>query len=139
MDANKNKTNEGITGTMSGHGFDVGTSGYDVEAHLVSWERDDGNLDTSWNRSLVRDSSSYTENANAQNRTHGGTHELPTVAGQAVTHPAKGSPDGAAHHPVLSVGCAHPTAVKELVQFFDFAFRQISTWCTSPETKFGER
>ncbi|KLU06316.1 hypothetical protein RISK_001527 [Rhodopirellula islandica] len=29
-DANKNKTSEGITGTMSGCGFDVETSGCDV-------------------------------------------------------------------------------------------------------------
>ena len=34
-DANENKTSEGITGTMSGYGFDVGTSGYDDENRLV--------------------------------------------------------------------------------------------------------
>ncbi|EMI28555.1 Rhs family protein [Rhodopirellula europaea SH398] len=90
-DANKNKTSEGVTGTMSGYGFDVGTSGYDDENRLVSWERDDSNLDQSWNLSLVGDWNSYTENASVQNRTHGDTHELLTVAGQAVTHDAKGN------------------------------------------------
>jgi RHS repeat-associated protein len=90
-DANKNKTSEGITGTMSGYGFDVGVSGYDDEDRLVSWERDDSNLDQSWNLSLVGDWNSYTENASVQNRTHGDTHELLTVAGQAVTHDAKGN------------------------------------------------
>ncbi|EMI23619.1 Rhs family protein [Rhodopirellula europaea SH398] len=90
-DANKNKTSEGITGTMSGYGFDVGTSGYDVEDRLVSWERDDSNLDQSWNLSLVGDWNSTTENASVQSRTHGDTHELLTVAGQAVTHDAKGN------------------------------------------------
>ena len=47
-DVNKNKTSEGISGTMSGYGFDVGTSGYDDEDRLVSWERDDNNLDQAW-------------------------------------------------------------------------------------------
>ncbi|OYP36784.1 hypothetical protein CGZ80_06960 [Rhodopirellula sp. MGV] len=90
-DANKNKTSEGITGTMSGFGFDVGASGYDDEDRLVSWERDDNNLDQAWNLSLVGDWDSYTENASVQTRTHGDTHELLTVAGQAVNHDAKGN------------------------------------------------
>ncbi|PNY36503.1 hypothetical protein C2E31_12985, partial [Rhodopirellula baltica] len=90
-DANKNKTSEGITGTMSGFGFDVGASGYDDEDRLVSWERDDNNLDQAWSLSLVGDWDSYTENASVQARTHGDTHELLTAAGQAVNHDAKGN------------------------------------------------
>ncbi|MEM6470525.1 MAG: RHS repeat-associated core domain-containing protein [Planctomycetota bacterium] len=90
-DANKNKTSEGIAGTMSGYGFDVGTSGYDDEDRLVNWERDDTNLDQSWSLSLVGDWSSYTENGSTQNRTHGPTHELLTAATQVIEHDAKGN------------------------------------------------
>lgn len=78
-DANKNKTSETITGTMSGYGATVGTSGYDDEDRLVNWERDDTNLDQSWNLSLVGDWDSYTENTAVQNRTHGDTHEVLTI------------------------------------------------------------
>jgi len=90
-DANKNKTSEGITGTMSGYGFDVGTSGYDDEDRLVAWNRDDNNLDQAWNLSLVGDWNSVTENASTQSRTHGPTHELLTAAGQTIAHDAKGN------------------------------------------------
>lgn len=38
-DANKNKTSETIGGTMSGYGFSVGTTGYDDEDRLESWNR----------------------------------------------------------------------------------------------------
>ncbi|WP_218933568.1 RHS repeat-associated core domain-containing protein [Rubripirellula lacrimiformis] len=90
-DSNKNKTSEAITGTLSGYGFDVGSSGYDDEDRLVNWERDDSSLDQSWNLSLVGDWNSFTENASSQARTHGPTHEMLTVAGQAVTHDTKGN------------------------------------------------
>jgi RHS repeat-associated protein len=90
-DANKNKTSESIGGTMSGYGFDVGGNGYDSEDRLVNWERSDSNLDQSWNLSLVGDWTSITENATSQNRTHGPTHELVSVASQSVTHDAKGN------------------------------------------------
>ncbi|WP_419188013.1 hypothetical protein [Stieleria bergensis] len=90
-DANKNKTSETITGTMSNYGFDVGVSGYDDEDRLVNWSRDDSNLDQSWNLSLVGDWTSYTENASVQSRTHGSAHELLTVASQSVSHDAKGN------------------------------------------------
>jgi len=76
---------------MSGYGFDVGTSGYDDEDRLVAWNRDDNNLDQAWNLSLVGDWNSVTENASAQSRTHGPTHELLTAAGQAITHDARGN------------------------------------------------
>ncbi len=90
-DSNKNKTSEAITGTMSGYGFTVGASGYDDEDRLVNWERDDSNLDQSWNLSLVGDWNSITENGSVQSRTHGPAHEILTVASQAITHDAKGN------------------------------------------------
>jgi len=90
-DENKNKTSESITGTMSGFGFDVGTSGYDDEDRLTNWQRDDSGLDQAWNLSLVGNWNSFTENASVQNRTHGPAHELLTAAGQAVQHDAKGN------------------------------------------------
>ncbi|TWT87779.1 RHS repeat-associated core domain-containing protein [Stieleria varia] len=76
---------------MSGYGFAVGTSGYDDEDRLVNWERDDTNLDQSWSLSLVGDWNSITENGSSQSRTHGPTHEILTVASQAVQHDAKGN------------------------------------------------
>jgi len=85
-DENKNKASETIGGTMSGYGFTVGSSGYDDEDRLVNWERSDTNLDQSWNLSAVGNWTSITENFSNQNRTHGPTHELLTVASQSVTH-----------------------------------------------------
>ena len=79
-DSNKNKTSESITGTMSGYGFDVGGSGYDNEDRLVNWQRSDSNLNQAWNLSLVGDWTSITENCSTQNRTHGPTDELVSVA-----------------------------------------------------------
>jgi RHS repeat-associated protein len=90
-DDNKNKTAETITGTMSGYGFAVGSSGYDEEDRLLNWERTDSNLDQSWDLSLVGDWDSITENSSTQNRTHGPTHELLTAGGQSVTHDTKGN------------------------------------------------
>jgi RHS repeat-associated protein len=90
-DENKNKTSESIGGTMSGYGFGVGGSGYDSEDRLVNWQRADAALDQAWNLSLVGDWNSITENATTQNRTHGPTHELVSVASQSVTHDAKGN------------------------------------------------
>ncbi|TWT80045.1 tRNA(Glu)-specific nuclease WapA precursor [Planctomycetes bacterium CA13] len=90
-DANKNKTSETITGTMSGYGFTVPSSGYDDEDRLVGWNRSDSNLDQAWNLSLVGDWNSFTENASVQSRTHGPTHEILSAAGQAVQHDAKGN------------------------------------------------
>jgi len=98
---NKNKTSESIAGTMSGFGFAVGGSGYDKEDRLVNWQRDDTNLDQSWNLSLVGDWNSITENSTTQNRTHNAVHELLSVSfplplgeGQGegtVEHDAKGN------------------------------------------------
>jgi len=90
-DNNKNKTSEAISGTMSGYGFDVGSSGYDEEDRLVNWERDDTNLDQSWDLSLVGDWDSITENTSTQYRTHGAAHEILTAASQSITHDVKGN------------------------------------------------
>ena len=90
-DDNKNKTSETIAGTMSGYGFDVGTAGYDDEDRLVNWNRDDNALDQSWNLTAVGDWDDFTQNGVLQDRTHGPTHEMLTVASQAVTHDAKGN------------------------------------------------
>ncbi|WP_197455952.1 RHS repeat protein [Stieleria neptunia] len=90
-DDNKNKTSESIAGTMSGYGFDVGISGYDDEDRLVNWERDDTNLDQSWNLSLVGDWDAFTENSSTQTRVHGDAHEIISAASQSVTHDAKGN------------------------------------------------
>src|SRR6056297_1175347 len=90
-DANKNKTSESITGVVSGYGFSVGPNGYDAEDRLVNWDRSDANLDQAWNLSPVGDWDSFTENASVQNRTHGPTHEILTVATQTVQHDPKGN------------------------------------------------
>jgi RHS repeat-associated protein len=90
-DSNKNKTSESITGTMSGYGFAVGSSGYDSEDRLINWERSDSNLDQSWDLSLVGDWDSITENSSTQNRTHGPTHELLSAGGQSLAHDTKGN------------------------------------------------
>jgi RHS repeat-associated protein len=76
---------------LSGYGFNVGGSGYDSEDRLVNWQRPDNNLTQAWNLSLVGDWNSITENSQTQSRTHGPTHELQAVAGQAVQHDVKGN------------------------------------------------
>jgi hypothetical protein len=86
-----NGVSEAITGTMSGYGFDVGGSGYDNDDRFVNWQRSDSNLNQAWNLSVVGDWTSITENSSTQNRTHGPTHELVSVASQNVTHDAKGN------------------------------------------------
>ena len=83
-DANKNKTAEAISGTMSNYGFTIPTSGYDNEARLTSYTRTTG-LTQSWNLSTVGDWNSVITNGTAQNRTYGPTHELLTATGQNVT------------------------------------------------------
>jgi hypothetical protein len=77
--------------TSSSYNNGVGFSGYDNEDRLVNWQRSDSALDQSWNLSLVGDWASITENSSTQNRTHGPTRELVSVASQSVTHDAKGN------------------------------------------------
>ena len=88
-DANKNKLSETISGVMSDYGFD--NTAYDTEDRLTGWNRDDNNLDQSWNLSPVGDWNNITENGNVQSRTHGPTHEMLTADSQNVTHDAKGN------------------------------------------------
>lgn len=76
---------------MSGYGFSIPGSGYDAEDRLVTYNRTDGNLDQSWNLSLVGDWNSVTTEGTVQSRTHGATHELLTGAGQNVTTDVKGN------------------------------------------------
>jgi hypothetical protein len=99
-DANKNKTAESISGTMSNYGFSIPSCGYDAEDCLVEYNSS-SSLDQSWDLSLVGDWNSITTNSVAQNRTHGPTHELlsvpfplPPGEGQGegfVTHDVKGN------------------------------------------------
>lgn len=90
-DDNKNKTAETISGTMSGYGFSVPTSGYDNENRLVSYSRSDGNLDQSWSLSEVGDWDSVTTEGTTQSRTHGPTHELLSAGGSSVSSDVKGN------------------------------------------------
>ncbi|WP_182869636.1 RHS repeat-associated core domain-containing protein [Stieleria mannarensis] len=76
---------------MSGYGFDVGGSDYDDEDRLVNWERDDTNLDQSWDLSLVGDWDEFTEYSSIQPRVHGDAHELLSAASQSVNHDVKGN------------------------------------------------
>ncbi len=117
-DDNKNKTSEAISGTMSGYGFDVGASGYDDEDRLVNWERADSALDQSWDLSLVGDWDSITENSATQNRTHGPTHELLTVASQSVTHDLKGN--------ITSIPAVLRPGTDPLAMAWDFDNRLVS-------------
>ena len=90
-DANKNKTEETITGTMSNYGFSTGGSGYDDVDRLINWERDDTNLDQSWSLSNEGNWNSITENAVTQNRSHNDSHELTVVGGVSQTFDSKGN------------------------------------------------
>jgi hypothetical protein len=99
-DNNKNKTSETIAGTMSGYGFNVGSSGYDDEDRLVNWDRDDYSLSQSWNLTAVGDWDDFTENSILQDRTHNLAHELATVASEKlVTIDQPGFPIVIESHP----------------------------------------
>ncbi|MEO1527314.1 MAG: RHS repeat-associated core domain-containing protein [Planctomycetota bacterium] len=87
-DANKNKTRETITGTMSGYGFDVGTMGHNDDDQLVNWERDDTNLDQSWGLTPVGDWNSFIENGAVTTRSHNPAHEITSGGFQ---HDVKGN------------------------------------------------
>ncbi len=90
-DANKNKTSESITGTMSGYGFTQPGTVYDDEDRLTGFARASGSLTQSWNLSTVGDWNSVTTNGTAESRTHGPTHELLTASGQSVNTDVKGN------------------------------------------------
>ncbi len=90
-DANKNKTGETITGSMSGYGFAVPTGGYDDQNRLTAWNRTDSAHNQSWALSAVGDWNTFTDAGTAQNRTHGPTHELLTMGAATVTHDSRGN------------------------------------------------
>ena len=91
-DDNKNKTSESITGTMSGFGFTVGSSGYDTEDRLVQ-------LGAGWTRISINSGTCrlwaigtrLPKTAARQNRTHGLTHGLLSAGGQSLSHDTKGN------------------------------------------------
>ena len=91
-DANKNKTSESITGTLSDFGFGNGDSTvYDDENRLMTWNRNDGNLNRQWDLSLVGDWNGITENGTLTSRTYSPAHEITSIGADAVTHDAKGN------------------------------------------------
>ena len=90
-DANKNKTGEAISGTMSGYGFASSGTTYDFEDRLTAHARTSSTFSQSWSLTSVGDWSSVTTNGTAQSRTHGPTHELLTVGGQNVSTDVKGN------------------------------------------------
>ena len=90
-DANKNKTGEAISGTMSGYGFASSGTTYDFEDRLTAHARASSTFSQSWSLTSVGDWSSVTTNGTAQSRTHGNTHELLTAGGSNVTTDVKGN------------------------------------------------
>jgi len=91
-DDNKNKTGEAITGLLAGHGFgDNDSTGYDDENRLTAWSRQDGQLDQSWDLSLVGDWDSMTRNAVPTRRTYNAAHEITAIGDDAVTHDDNGN------------------------------------------------
>ena len=76
---------------MSNFGFGAFGSGYDDENRLVNWNRSDGNLDQSWNLSLVGDWNQKTENAINTNYTHNDAHELTAIDSTAISYDANGN------------------------------------------------
>jgi hypothetical protein len=75
-DANKNKTSETISGTMSGYGFTSAGISYDDEDRFTGYARVSGTFTQSWSLTKVGDWNSVTTNGTAQNRTHGPTYEV---------------------------------------------------------------
>ncbi len=86
---NNNKTSETISGVMAPYGFN--STGYDNQDRLTAWNRNDGNLDQSWNLSKEGDWNSFTENGTVESRTHSEVHELSTLDSQPVSYDAKGN------------------------------------------------
>lgn len=62
-----------------------------VSVDTSSWNRSDGNLDSTWNLSPVGDWNQKTENGSASSFTHSLAHELTAVDGQAINSAANGS------------------------------------------------
>ncbi len=93
-DANKNKTGETITGTMSGFGFSTGSTGYDDEDRLTVWNRTNGTMDQSWTLSEVGNWNAFTSAGSTWNRTHSDAHEFTGFTGASsgtLTYDVKGN------------------------------------------------
>jgi len=91
-DENKNKISETITGTLANYGFGAsGSTVYDDEDRLTTWNRVDGNLNRSWNLSPVGDWNTLTVNGLAEDRTHNEVHEIVTIGTHNLTHDVKGN------------------------------------------------
>ena len=92
-DANKNKTSETITGTLSAYGWSTGTTGFDDQNRLVNRNQGSGStqLNEAFTLSPVADMSTVTTNGVAQTRTHGPAHELLSIGGAAVVEDSRGN------------------------------------------------
>ncbi len=92
-DANKNKTSETITGTLSGYSWSTGTTGFDDQNRLVARNQGSGGtqLNEAYALTPVGDMSSTTTNGVAQARTHGPAHELLSIGAAAVTEDSRGN------------------------------------------------
>ena len=92
-DANKNKTSEAITGTLSGYGWSTGTTGFDDQNRLTARNQGSGatQLNEAFTLTPVADMSSTTTNGVAQARTHGPAHEMLSIGGTAVVEDTRGN------------------------------------------------
>ena len=83
-DANKNKTGETITSTMSGFGFSTGATGYDDEDRLQTWNRTNGTMNQAWTLSDVGNWDAFTSAGSTWNRTHSNAHEFTGFTGAST-------------------------------------------------------
>jgi RHS repeat-associated protein len=83
-DANKNKTGETITSTMSGFGFSTGATGYDDEDRLQTWNRTNGTMNQAWTLSAVGNWNNFTSAGSTWNRTHSNAHEFTGFTGAST-------------------------------------------------------
>lgn len=95
-DQNRNKSSETITGValMADFGFNTGVNndeGFDDEDRLIKWDRSDGNLDQTWNLSLVGDWDQFISGGTTYNNTHSNTHELTAFGANSISYDVKGN------------------------------------------------
>lgn len=87
-DQNGDLISESISGVMNAYGF---TSSFDQEQRISGWNRADGNLNQTWNRSLVGNWNSSTENGTTTSRSHNSVHEITSLGGIALTSDSLGN------------------------------------------------
>ncbi|MDZ7620186.1 MAG: RHS repeat-associated core domain-containing protein, partial [Patescibacteria group bacterium] len=78
-----------ISTPMANYGFK--STAYDPADRLTAWNRTDGNLDQSWNLSLVGNWATFTENQVQQTRSHTAVHEIAAIDAAAITHDPTGN------------------------------------------------